>query len=352
MYTLIINGTSVLLYKHFYRVLQSSVVVFHFGSIFFRSLKNMRIFVVFLFVITTSLAVPVVIKTVETESGGNEPTVEVEEHEVTSETEIGIPSVETETTAEDEDALEIPAVVGTESEPAKEEKPAAAKPAAAKPAAAKPAAAKPAAAKPAAAKPAAAKPAAAKPAASKPAAAKPAAATPAAAKPAAAKPAAAKPAAAKPAAAKPAAAKPAAAKPADAKPADAKPAAAKPAAAKPAAAKPADAKPADAKPADAKPADAKPAAAKPAAAKPADAQPAAAKPAAAKPAAAKPEKKKSVEVIEGKKIVEQLKTSSKKLEEEHKKRTHKVNPVTVGCYSAVISNLITLGFIILVAVVW
>ena len=116
------------------------------------------------------------------------------------------------------------------------------------------------------------------------------------------------------------------------------------------------------KPAAKKPAAKKPAAKKPAAKKPAAKKPAAKKTEAKKPpakkAATKPaksgvvKKKKSVEAVEAKKIANQIKDSSKKLEEAHKKRTHKVNPVSVGCYSAVISNLITLGFIVLIAVVW
>ena len=68
--------------------------------------------------------------------------------------------------------------------------------------------------------------------------------------------------------------------------------------------------------------------------------------------AATTKKKKTVEEVEMKKISDQIEKSSKKIEAEHKNRTKKVNPVTVGCYSAVASNLITLGFIILIAVVW
>jgi len=74
------------------------------------------------------------------------------------------------------------------------------------------------------------------------------------------------------------------------------------------------------------------------------------KAAAAKAATTK--NKKTVAEVEVKKISDQIEESSKKIEAEHKNTTKKVNPVTVGCYSAVVSNLVTLGFIILIAVVW
>jgi len=68
--------------------------------------------------------------------------------------------------------------------------------------------------------------------------------------------------------------------------------------------------------------------------------------------AATSKKKKSVEAVEMKKVSDQIKDSSKKIQAANRNRTKKINPVTVGCYSAVASNLMTLGFIILIAVVW
>jgi CHASE3 domain sensor protein len=77
-----------------------------------------------------------------------------------------------------------------------------------------------------------------------------------------------------------------------------------------------------------------------------------------KPAAKKsakksaPKRKKTVEEVEGKKIADQVKKSVKRIAEANKKRQHQANPFKVGCYSAVISNILTICVIILIAVVW